>query len=273
MSIYAIGDVQGCYDELMSLLDCINYDNNSDILWFAGDIVNRGPDSLSVLRFIHSLKNKAVVVLGNHDLHLLALYFNCSSPSKKDTLCDVLQASDCEELMQWLRQQPLAHYDETRDVFMSHAGLPPNWSIQQALRYSKEAQKTLNHGHDFFKCMYGNTPNKWEDLLTGTDRIRSIVNTFTRMRFCTDHVVLDFDYKDVLMCPIEGYQPWFLWNNKKLSDQTKIVFGHWAALNGHTGIDNVFALDTGCAWGGKLSALKLDDMSWWQVESHVKNTF
>lgn len=259
MATYAIGDVQGCYDSLMALLEKIDYDDNKDILWFAGDLVNRGPKSLKTLRFIKGLGDKAISVLGNHDLHLLALYFNENNPKKSDTLEETLNASDSEELMHWLRHQPLVHHDVSLNALMVHAGIPPKWSAKKALKRSLEVEAFIQSAdfRDFFNSMYGNIPDQWDKSLVGMDRLRIIVNYFTRMRFCTQDGQLDLVTKEGLNKKPQGFSPWFELERK--AKDTRIFFGHWAALEGKAEVDNVFALDTGCVWGGKLSAVRLED--------------
>ena len=267
MATYAIGDIQGCYDSLMALLDKIDYDDNRDTLWFAGDLVNRGPKSLKTLRFIKGLGDKAISVLGNHDLHLLALYFNENNPRKSDTLEATLNANDSEELMHWLRCLPLVHHDESLNALMVHAGIPPNWSAKKALKRSLEVEEFIQSPdfREFFEVMYGNSPDQWNKSLAGMDRLRAIVNYFTRMRFCTQQGQLDLLTKEGLNKKPAGFSPWFELERK--AADTRIFFGHWAALEGKTDTRNVFALDTGCVWGGKLSAMRLEDETWFRISS------
>lgn len=270
MATYAIGDIQGCYDSLMALLDKIDYDENKDTLWFAGDLVNRGPKSLKTLRFIKGLGDKAISVLGNHDLHLLALYFNQDNPRKSDTLESILTAKDSEELMHWLRCLPLVHRDKKLNALMVHAGIPPKWSAKKAVKRSQEVEAFLQSPNyrDFFEVMYGNTPDKWSKSLEGMDRLRAIVNYFTRMRFCTQQGQLDLLTKEGLDQEPLGFAPWFILNRK--AEDTRIFFGHWAALEGKADGKNVFALDTGCVWGGKMSAIRLEDETWFRVPAQEK---
>lgn len=267
MATYAIGDVQGCYDSLMALLDKIDYDDNQDTLWFAGDLVNRGPKSLKTLRFIKGLGDKAISVLGNHDLHLLALYYNKNNAKKSDTLEATLQAKDADEIMFWLRQQPLVHYDKSLNALMVHAGIPPKWSAKKARKRSLEVETFLQSPdfRQFFEVMYGNKPDKWKKSLEGMDRLRIIVNYFTRMRFCTQDGQLDLVSKEGLEHKPKGYSPWFELERK--AKDTRIFFGHWAALEGKADADNVFALDTGCVWGGKLSAIRIEDEAWFRTKA------
>lgn len=260
MATYAIGDVQGCFAKLQNLLLQICYQPHRDVLWFVGDLVNRGPDSLTTLRFISSLDN-AVVVLGNHDLHLLAVYYGLKEFYADDTIQDILAAPDCDQLLFWLRQQKLMHYDAQFDIVMTHAGVAPQWSLQQALELAHEVEMALqgNTVTDYLSHMYGNMPDCWQDHLTGLDRLRVITNYFTRMRFCSAKGELIMNKKTApLDCP-PGGMPWFKVPGRKMQAQ-KIVFGHWSALQGQTHEPNVFALDTGVVWGGPLTALRLDDL-------------
>ena len=272
MATYAIGDVQGCYDSLMALLEKIDYDDNQDTLWFAGDLVNRGPKSLKTLRFIKGLGDKAISVLGNHDLHLLALYYNENNPKKSDTLKSTLKAKDSEELMHWLRYQPLVHHDESLNALMVHAGIPLKWGAKKALKRSLEVESFIQSAdfREFFNVMYGNSPDKWDKSLVGMDRLRIIVNYFTRMRFCTQGGQLDLLSKEGLNKKPKGYSPWFELERK--AAKKRIFFGHWAALEGKTNADNVFALDTGCVWGGKLSAIRVEDEAWFRVAAQEKQS-
>ncbi len=258
MSIYAIGDLQGCFVELQRLLDRIAFDPTRDRLWFVGDLVNRGPDSLATLRFVKSLGEAAVTVLGNHDLHLLAVSLGAEPRRSKDTFQDVLHAEDADELLHWLRHLPLMHYDVALDVAMVHAGLPPQWDLVTALGCAREVESALRgEGYKrFFTEMYGNKPALWSPALTGYDRLRYCVNAFTRMRYCDPAGQLDFKHK---LGP--GNQPlhllpWFRIPWRRLKG-TRIVFGHWSTLGFHDR-DNVYAIDTGCVWGGYLTALRLD---------------
>jgi bis(5'-nucleosyl)-tetraphosphatase (symmetrical) len=266
MARYAIGDVQGCYKSLICLLDQISFDQNHDELWFAGDLVNRGPDSLDCLRLIksfgESVGRPAKVVLGNHDLHLLATYYLKRQAKKKDTFEEIFAAHDCHELMTWLRHQPLMVWDKENNIAMSHAGFPHLWTTQQAFRYSQEVSNELYRGdyETFFDLMYGNEPSLWADHLSGMMRLRAITNYFTRMRFVTTNGELEFSVKETLDNAPDDYVPWF---SLPRPDDTTLIFGHWAALSGHTGLegpikDRFQALDTGCVWGGSLTAMNID---------------
>lgn len=260
MATYAVGDIQGCLAPLLKLLDHIKFDDKCDSLWLAGDLVNRGPDSLETLRFVKSLGDSAKVVLGNHDLHLMASALGYKRLGPKDTLKPILKAKDSDELLHWLHQQPLVHYDPKLDYCMVHAGIPPIWSIKKALKRSKEIEQVLQSEQcvRFFANMYGNLPNKWSSDLQGPERWRVITNYFTRMRFCKADGELELTTKTGPETAPEGYAPWFSHSNHKCKGEN-IIFGHWAALMGKTGRDNFVGLDTGCVWGGTLTMMRLDD--------------
>lgn len=257
MSTYAIGDIQGCYDDLLRLLDAIQFSEQSDQLWFVGDLVNRGPKSLETLRFVKSLGDAAITVLGNHDLHLLATALNQQrKPRKKDSLNQVLEASDRDELLHWLRYRPLFHHDD--DFCLLHAGLPPQWDFSLTKKMAETAEKVLQ-GADhafFFKHMYGDKPSLWSEVFNELEQVRFIVNCFTRMRYCDAEGRLDFHHKGPLGSQSEHLMPWFSVPGRKSADM-KIVFGHWSTLGYHEE-NNCYAIDTGCLWGGQLTALKLD---------------
>lgn len=263
MAIYAVGDIQGCYERLRCLLDEINFDSSKDTLWVAGDLVNRGPDSLKTLRYIKSLGRSARVVLGNHDLHLLAVARGAQGRKRKDTFSDILDAPDVEELMDWLRHQKLMVRDRDRKVVMTHAGVPHIWKVKQAKRYANELEAILRSDEcdAFLEAMYGNTPKLWCESLKGLERLRVITNYFTRMRFIDEDGVLDFDSKLGPLNAPDGYRPWYAYAR---NSNTKIVFGHWAALEGVVSNPQMVAVDTGCVWGGKLTVVNLDT---WQKTS------
>ncbi|MDZ7924172.1 MAG: symmetrical bis(5'-nucleosyl)-tetraphosphatase [Marinagarivorans sp.] len=255
MTDWAIGDIQGCAEPFFRLLEKANFDAATDTLWVAGDMVNRGPDNLSVLRFIKSLGEKAKVVLGNHDLHLLAISVGAKKLSTKDTLHDVMVASDRDELINWLRQQPLIQ--SSGKYLMSHAGLPHIWSEQECLAYANEVHQCLKDNvisTDFLLHMYGNKPNSWSDNLEGFDRLRAITNYLTRMRFITKQGELDFSAKERPSDAPEGFSPWFSFPSRITKE---LIFGHWAALNGKVPVAGFHAVDTGCVWGGKLTLMNL----------------
>ncbi len=263
MATYAVGDIQGCYAELQRLLACINFDPAQDRLWLVGDLVNRGPGSLQVLRLVKSLGDSAVTVLGNHDLHLLAVAEGVAELHRSDTLGDILNAPDRDELLHWLRHQKLCHAED--GYVLVHAGLLPQWSVKQALTLAGEAESELRGENyvEFLRRMYGNTPNAWDDELTGYKRLRVIVNTFTRMRICTPQGEMEFKFKGAVRDIPSGYLPWYDTSKRKSRDAT-VIFGHWSAL-GLIVLDNVIALDTGCLWGGPMTAIRLEDRELIQV--------
>ena len=260
MATYAIGDLQGCYDSLLRLLDKLNFDNTKDKLWLAGDLVNRGPDSLSTLRFIKSLGDKAVTVLGNHDLHLLAIAAEHKS-TRDSGLKDILNASDSEELLNWLRRQPLLHHDTKLNFTMVHAGIYPGWSLTEAKKYANELENILRGDNylEFILNMYGNLPDRWSEELNGWERLRFICNSFTRMRYCEADGALNFKSHGAPGIHPENTLPWFDFPQRKAAKE-RILFGHWSTL-GEIKKENTFALDTGCVWGGELTALRLDSTS------------
>lgn len=257
MSTYAIGDIQGCFSALEELLLHIEFDASKDKLWFTGDLVNRGPQSLEVLRFVKSLGDAQVTVLGNHDLTLLAIYYGTRKAHAGDTLNDILQAPDCDDLMAWLRRCPLLHHDH---YVMTHAGLAPMWTLAQAKALAHEVEQVLRGENirDFLAAMYGNQPDRWQDDLTGMDRLRCITNYLTRMRFCDATGHLDLGFKGQIKDKPAELIPWFLVPNRA-NQHEDIIFGHWAALEGITNTPSVYALDTGCVWGRCLTAMRLED--------------
>ncbi len=256
MSIYAIGDIQGCFDDLLRLLDAIAFDKTTDQLWFAGDLVNRGPKSLETLRFVKSLGSSAVTVLGNHDMHLLAASCMERATNKKDALNQVLESPDRQELIDWLRCQPLFHYNE--NFCLVHAGLPPQWDFKKTQKMALIAEQALRRPdyQNFLKQMYGNKPNLWSPNLRGMSRLRFIINCFTRMRYCDAEGRLDFANSGSLGTQPENLLPWFEVPNRKNANM-RVIFGHWSTLGYYEG-PNCYAIDTGCLWGGQLTALKLD---------------
>ncbi|HKQ30394.1 MAG TPA: symmetrical bis(5'-nucleosyl)-tetraphosphatase [Burkholderiales bacterium] len=257
MAVYAIGDVQGCLDPLQRLLKQIEFNAAHDMLWFTGDLVNRGPDSLGVLRLVYGLGARAVVVLGNHDLHLLALAAGVERKKQRDTLDDVLRAPDREPLLAWLRECPLLHHDAALGYTLIHAGLLPPWGLAQAQALAHEAETALRTEPDgFFRHMYGNQPNRWNDKLRGPERLRVIVNAFTRLRYCDMNGAMNLEEKGALGSQSSGLVPWFQVRDRRSRDHC-VVFGHWSALGRYRG-DNVIALDSGCVWGRTLTAVRLD---------------
>lgn len=263
MAVYAIGDVQGCHRELMTLLALLEFDPDSDRLWFVGDLVNRGPGSLEVLRFVKSLGDRAVTVLGNHDLHLLAVATGTREPGPGDTFDAVLAAPDRDELIDWLRRQPLLHHDATLGYTLIHAGLPPQWDLAQAARCAGEVESMLRSDSytDFLCDMYGGKPDLWSEELRGTDRLRFILNCFTRLRFCDADGRIHLKEKGSPFGRGDELRPWFDIPGRASAD-LKLVFGHWSTL-GRYHAPGVFALDSGCIWGGALTALHLDGEPEW----------
>jgi bis(5'-nucleosyl)-tetraphosphatase (symmetrical) len=260
MATYAVGDLQGCLEALQCLLKKVAFDPAEDRLWLVGDLVNRGPQSLETLRFLYSIRHSLVCVLGNHDLHLLAAGKNIERLKKADTLREIIEAPDSAELLEWLRQQKLMHYDEQRNVAMVHAGIPPQWSLRKALKCAAEVETALRDDNllpPYLDGMYGNDPAKWDSDLKGVTRLRVITNYFTRMRFCTAEGKLDLKSKEGLGTAPAGYKPWFQHKERKTRD-VKIIFGHWAALEGKIQEPGISALDTGCVWGGALTLMNVD---------------
>jgi bis(5'-nucleosyl)-tetraphosphatase (symmetrical) len=260
MATYAIGDVQGCFAELQKLLMHIEFNPAEDILWFTGDLVNRGPRSLDVLRFVKDLGSKHITVLGNHDLHLLAVAYGTQTTHQSDTLDDILKAPDKIELMDWLRTRPLLHVDHATSFVMTHAGLAPFWTLHQAKQYAQEVEMALRNDTPdlLLQHIYGNQPDLWNEELTGIERLRCIINYFTRMRFCHADGRLDLTYKGDIAGKPQDVMPWFDVPHR-VNENQKIIFGHWAGLGGKTDTPNVYPLDTGCVWGNALTAMRLED--------------
>jgi bis(5'-nucleosyl)-tetraphosphatase (symmetrical) len=266
MATYAIGDVQGCFSAMQRLLDKIRFDAARDRLWFVGDLVNRGPDSLAILRFVKNLGERAITVLGNHDLHLLMVAEGCAKPLKNDTLQEVLEAPDRKELLDWLRCQRMMYASD--GFVMVHAGLLPSWSVEKALSLAREVEDALRgeNYRELVERMYGNHPPQWRDDLTGIDRLRVIINAMTRLRVCTEQGVMEFAHKGKPENAPHGYLPWYDVPGRVNRDAT-IICGHWSAL-GLFLRDNLLALDTGCLWGGNLSAVCLENRRVFQVSCY-----
>lgn len=260
MAVYAIGDVQGCMDELETLLDRLRFDATRDRLWFVGDMVNRGPRSLDTLRFVKSLGDAAITVLGNHDLHLLALARGSTDWRNGDAgLRPILDAPDVDELLDWLQARPLLHRDASLGISLLHAGLPPQWNLQTAADCAGEVQRRLRgeSAGQLYENMYGNEPDTWQDDLDGWDRMRFTINAFTRLRVCdagTGRMVLKF--KGAPATAPRGTQPWFRIPWRKSAGE-RLVFGHWSAM-GYVDEDHALGLDTGCIWGGTLTGRRID---------------
>ena len=257
MKTFVIGDIQGCCDQLDTLLQKIFAVDAEARILFAGDLVNRGPKSLETLRLVKNMGERADTVLGNHDLHLLAVAHGIRKPHRSDTLSDILNAPDRAELLDWLRQRPLAILEQ--DHLLVHAGIFPQWTAEQTIALAQEVQDILRGPNwlDFLMQMYGNTPDQWNDNLQGVERWRCIINGLTRMRFCSIDGVMDFASKEGMAGAPNGYLAWFDVPDRKSKD-TPVVFGHWSTL-GLLSRPNLISLDTGCVWGGKLTAISLND--------------
>jgi bis(5'-nucleosyl)-tetraphosphatase (symmetrical) len=263
VNIFAIGDVQGCFENLSALLDKSPI-SKTNKLWFVGDLVNRGPKSLEVLRWCYANKARIQIVLGNHDLHLMALYAGVAKSRPDDTLSRILRTEESHELIDWLRAQPLAYFSQGH--LLVHAGVLPHWSVEHALELSDEVSKRLRSQawKEFLASMYGNTPSQWHPGLRGDDRARVIVNAMTRLRFCTDNGEMEFNSKEgAANCP-HGYKPWFKVLSR-MSNETPIVFGHWSTLK-LLNEPKLLGIDTGCIWGGPLTAVSI-------VADHAKRQF
>lgn len=265
MSTYVIGDIQGCYKALKKLLEKVSFAPGKDKLWCVGDLVNRGPRSLETLKYLQDIDDSIQIVLGNHDLHFIAIHEGCAPARTKDTFAKLLDARECDELSNWLRNKSLAHFDciDTanghEDFLMIHAGVAPSWSLQKTLDLAAEVELALQ-GKDYreyLKNMYGDEPIRWHEGLNGQERLRTITNYLTRIRFCDDIGSLRLDIKEGLCSAPSGFKPWFEYEN--ISSKATILFGHWAALEGYTGKQRVYALDTGYVWGRELTLMRLED--------------
>ena len=256
MATYAIGDVQGCFVELQDLLARIEFDPSKDQLWFTGDLVNRGQESLETLRFVSSLGDAAITVLGNHDLHLLAVHCADAPQNDSDTFDSLLAASDRDQLMDWLRHRPLLH--RTDQDLLVHAGIPHIWSIEQASRLANEVEACLRgrRYRNLLRVLYGDCPRLWSNNLEGIPRLRAILNYFVRMRVINRAGRCDFDFNGETGQESVEFKPWFdYWPESSI----RLMFGHWAALGGETGREDIVALDAGCVWGHELIAMRLED--------------
>jgi bis(5'-nucleosyl)-tetraphosphatase (symmetrical) len=267
MSTFVVGDIQGCLQPLKRLLEKVDFDRRKDVLWSVGDLVNRGPQSLKTLRFLYQMQDSLVVVLGNHDLHLLAVAAGIRPVSRSDTLAEILTAPDRDELLHWLAQRPMIHHEH--GYTLVHAGIPPQWTLQQALGYAAEVEAVLRSGdrNAFLQAMYGNEPAQWSEDLSGMTRLRAITNYLTRIRFCTASGWLDLQSKGSSPKPgidVPGKQalaPWFSHPQRKTANE-RILFGHWATIAGQTGSHNAIGVDTGCVWDGRLSLFQLETGQW-----------
>ena len=273
MAIYLVGDIQGCFSELKALLNQVNFDQNQDELWLTGDIVARGPDSLATLRFVKSLGQSAKMVLGNHDIHLLSVYAGIKKVKKQDHLEKLLATDDIDDLMNWLAQQPLLQQIGEDDAYMSHAGISPQWNLQQAIEQANFASQRLcsKDRNKWLSVMYGEKPNDWQQAKTEEDKFRYTINAFTRMRYCYKNKQLEFDNKLAPKKSLSKDQqitllPWY--ELSSTIKKTTWVFGHWAALMGICTAPNVYALDTGCVWGNHLTMLRWHDKKIFIEQSH-----
>ena len=273
---YVIGDVQGCFEALKALLKTIQFDPDQDFIWFAGDLVARGENSLGALRFIKKLveRNAAATVLGNHDLTLLAAARGIKAIKDKDNIRDVIDAIDSDDLIDWLRKQPLCVFPNATTV-LTHAGIPTNWTAEQTAALAAEVEAVIAADDfdvvdAFLKEMYGKEPTLWSDELTGHARLRCIVNYLTRMRLTDSAGRLEFSFKDALSDPMpEGFKPWFEFASQAAQTH-KVVFGHWAALQGKTISDSIQNVDGGCVWGHQLMAYRLEDETLFAVDNPVQ---
>ncbi len=258
MTTWAIGDIQGCHDELRALVAQLGFRPDRDQLWLTGDLVNRGPSSLETLRYVRSLGDNAVTVLGNHDLHLLAVAFATKRKIKSaDTIEDVLDARDRDALLEWLLSRPLAHHDAARKTLLVHAGLVPQWTAGDATSLAREVEAALRKDpRALFDEMYGDQPDKWSDSLKGMDRLRFAINALTRLRVCTREGRVDLKMKGGVKDIRAPFRPWFEWDHRE-SRNVRVIFGHWSAL-GFVREHGVIGLDTGCVWGGSLTAIDID---------------
>ena len=258
MTLYAVGDLQGCLEPLKQLMSYVKFDPSKDQLWLTGDLVNRGPDSIGCLQFVKNLGDSAKTVLGNHDLHILAIH-ELKLKTNDTDIQKTLAYEQAPQLLAWLAKQPILVRDKDRKLIMTHAGVPPVWTDKQARKLAQDLEQVLSKKKQrklFFASMYGNTPDTWKDTLAGNERLRYIVNAFTRMRFCAEDSTLDFKFKSSPNNPPKGMKSWFVWPKKR---KHRLVFGHWAALMGHTHRSDIIGLDTGYVWANHLTLMDMDN--------------
>ncbi len=264
MSTYLVGDIHGCLDELKALLAQVAFNPQQDTLWLTGDLVSRGPDSLGVLRYVSSLGDCVRMVLGNHDLHLLAIFAGITPNKPKDKLTPLLEAEDADELINWLRRQPVLQIDDELKLVMGHAGITPQWNIEPAKICAREVEAIL--GSDsyplFLDAMYGDMPNNWSEDLSGLSRLRFSTNALTRMRYCFPNGELDMICKDAPEDAPRPLKPWFALPGKVMQEGYSIIFGHWASLEGKGTPEGIYGLDTGCCWGGVMTLLHWEDQTY-----------
>ncbi len=276
---YVIGDVQGCFEALKALLKEIQFDSDQDFIWFAGDLVARGENSVGAIRFIKKLceRGAAATVLGNHDLNLLAVARGIKKLKDKDRIDDVIHALESDDLIEWLRRQPLCLFPNEQTV-LTHAGIPAIWDVAQTAKLAQEVEAVLANDDfeildTFLKKMYGSEPDLWSDDLQGNARLRCITNYLTRMRLADAEGRLEFSFKDALDEPMpEGFQPWFEYPSKAAQSH-QVVFGHWAALQGKTINPNIQNVDGGCVWGHQLLAYRLEDQTMFKVDNPIPLDF
>ncbi|GAB2945103.1 bis(5'-nucleosyl)-tetraphosphatase (symmetrical) ApaH [Hafnia psychrotolerans] len=272
MSTYLIGDVHGCIDELKALLAQADFDPQQDCLWLTGDLVARGPNSLEVLRYVSGLGDSVRMVLGNHDLHLLAIFAGISFNKPKDRLKPLLEAEDADKLINWLRRQPVLQVDEELKLVMAHAGITPQWNLETAQTCAREVEAVLRSDTYplFLDAMYGDMPNNWSPELSGLARLRFSTNALTRMRYCFPNGQLDMICKDTPENAPRPLKPWFDIESPILQAGYSIAFGHWASLEGQGTPEGVYALDTGCCWGGVMTMVRWEDKAWFTQPSSRK---
>lgn len=260
MATYAVGDIQGCYEEFARLLDTIDFQTGRDHLWILGDLINRGPDNLSVVRRVMEMGSSAIVVLGNHDLHFLAVHRGGHNPNRSDTFGDLLDSPHVDDISDWYRYQPLVHRDKVLGYAMVHAGIPHLWKLKRTMELAAEVEEVMRGPscERYFRELYGNVPDRWSDRWDGMERWRIVTNYLTRMRLINCNGTLDFSHKGAIADAPKGFSPWFKLRARQPLKQ-KLLFGHWAAIEGKTGDDRIIGLDTGCVWGRSLTCLRLDD--------------
>lgn len=270
MATYAVGDIQGCYEEFSRLLDLVDFRSDRDTLWLLGDLINRGRENLAVVERVMALGDAAITVLGNHDLHFLAIHRGGHTLNRADTFGDVLESARADEISDWYRHRLMFHQDGSLGYVMAHAGIPHFWSLQQAGALAREVEAVIRGPEcgAFFREMYGNEPDHWRDDWQGMLRWRIITNCFTRMRLLHASGRLDFAHKGAVADAPAGLTPWYELRAREPLEQT-ILFGHWAALDGHTGQERIISLDTGCVWGRRLTALCLDDGAFYAVKANA----
>lgn len=272
MSTYLIGDIHGCFDELKIILAQVEFNPALDTLWLTGDLVARGPDSLEVLRLVRSLGDSVRMVLGNHDLHLLAVYAGISRNKPKDRITPLLEAPDADELINWLRRQPVLQVNEEKKLVMAHAGITPQWDLATARQCAREVEAVLSSDSYplFLDAMYGDMPNNWSPELSGLARLRFSTNVFTRMRYCFPNGQLEMNCKDIPEKAPAPLRPWFALPGP-VPECYSIIFGHWASLMGQGTPVNIYGLDTGCCWGRELTLLRWEDKTFTRVPSNRQN--